>query len=222
VEQPSLKGSFPARIVQIVFLGVQDQRAYQGQAKPPVEKVRITYELSHEFMQDEEGVDQEDQPRWYSETIPFLPASSDLATSTKRFKVYRPDVVGLDEYVWDETLLSTPVQLTLDSRKVDKGQHAGKTFTDVKGCTPMSKMPGYVQPELANPEKQIFFDPFDTCDIEVFNSLPEWLQGEIRGAHNFAQSELAKFLLSKTSPPKEVEEREDREVEEVPSDDNPY
>lgn len=47
--------SYPGRLVGITFLGVQKQFPFKGETKPPHEMVRYTYELSHEFMHDEEG-----------------------------------------------------------------------------------------------------------------------------------------------------------------------
>jgi hypothetical protein len=225
VEQKALDGAFPARIVQIVFLGVQEQRAYQGQPKPPCDSVRITYELSHEFMADEEGNEVEDKPRWESETIPFKAASLDLATSTKRFKAYRPGVTSLNEYVWDSTLLGTAVQLTMKSRTVKEGAHAGRTFNDVKGVTPAANMPGYTQPDLVNPA--LFFDPEDDAvDAAVFNDLPQWLQDEIKKANNYQGMPLYTALKGGTAP-----EKADKAPEAVPEAplteggkdaDNPY
>jgi len=198
VPQKALSGSFPARIVQVVFLGVQEQRAYQGVAKPPVDQIRITYELSHEFMMDENGEPVADKPRWESEQIAFHSASVDLATSTKRFKTYRPDAPVTD-YNWDDSLLGTAVQVTLASRDVTQGKHAGKTFTDIKGVTPAAQMPGYVQPELVNPA--VFFDPQDeNVSVEAFNGLPDFMQDIIKGSLDYADSDLCATLAGGGAP----------------------
>jgi hypothetical protein len=200
--QSPLDGSFPARIVQVIFLGVQEQRAFQGQAKPPIDQVRVTYELSHEFMKDEDGNVLADKPRWYSEQFPFHNADSDLATSTKRYKAYCPSVTSPTDHVWGDNLLGLPVQLILKSRKVEQGKHAGKVFTDIKGVSPAANMPGYVQPELVNPST--FFDPADDdVSTEVFNSLPDWLQDIIKEAKDYGSSALAAKLAggSSQTPP---------------------
>ena len=199
VEQDILAdGSYPARIVQIVFLGVQDQRAFQGQPKPPCDSVRITYELSHEFMKDENGDVLADKPRWESETIAFKNATLDLATSTKRYKAYRPQAQPAD-FVWDEGLLGTAVQVQLKGRKVETGRHAGKTFVDIKGVTPPANMPGYEQPVLIN--LPVFFDPEDDAvSVDSFNEMPEWLQGEVKKAHNWDAMPLAGLLAGGTTP----------------------
>ena len=199
--QAPLDGSFPARIVQVVFLGVQEQRAYQGQIKPDIDQVRVTYELSHEFMKDEDGNVQADKPRWYSETFAFHNADSDLATSTKRYKAYCPSVTSPADHVWGDNLLGTAVQVILKSREATQGKHAGKTFTDIKGVTPAANMPGYTQPDLVNPA--VFFDPADeNLDLEVYNSLPDWLQEVIKGAKDYNSSALAGLLAGSPPPAK--------------------
>jgi len=198
---PALDGNHAARIVQVIFLGVQEQRAFQGTPKPPIDQIRVTYELSHEFMLDEDGNAQADKPLWQSETLAFHNSSVDLATSTKRFKAYRPDVSNPADFVWDDSLLGLPVQVVLKSREVTKGKHAGKTFTDVKGVSSKVQLPGYEQPELVNPA--VFFDPADDdVDVEVFNALPDWLQDQIKGGLDYATSPLSVALAGGTSTPK--------------------
>ncbi len=228
VEQEPLNGSEAARIVQVVFLGVQPQNAFKGQPKPDVEQVRITYELSHRFMVDEEGNTLEDKPRWENETIPWHPASVDLATSTKRFISFNPGI-GNGDHVWSADLLGKAVSLTLASRKAETGKHAGRTFVDIKGVTPAPTLPGYVQPELINPA--VFFDPADdNLDIEVFNGLPDWLQAEIKSAKNFSEMPIYGILggANASKPPADAKP-EDVEKEQASQaaaaaggDDSPY
>jgi hypothetical protein len=201
IEQEALHGSQIARIVQVIFLGVQEQRAFQGQSKPDVDQVRVTYELSHAFMADEAGNPLADKPRWVSETFPFLNADGDLATSTKRYKAFNPTAKVPADHVWSDALLGQAIQVQLSSRLAAHGKHAGKTFTDVKGVTPPATMPGYEQPALVNPP--VFFDPADDeVDVEVFNSFPDWLQELLKGAKDYAGSALATALGGATAPPK--------------------
>ena len=48
--QPPIEaGSYPARVVQIIDLGVQNQNDWKGKAKPPIHMLRTTYELVDEF-----------------------------------------------------------------------------------------------------------------------------------------------------------------------------
>ena len=91
VEQPLIEADvYPARLVQLIDLGLQAQRPYQGKDKPPVQEVMFTYELVDVFMVNEEGKEQEDKPRWVTETLPFYGLFADKATSTKRYKAFDP------------------------------------------------------------------------------------------------------------------------------------
>ena len=71
-DRPDMEpGTYGARLVQILILGVQPQREFKGEAKPPKLEIMLTYEFNDEFMKDEDGEDILDKPRWLSETMPF-------------------------------------------------------------------------------------------------------------------------------------------------------
>ena len=44
-------GTYAARIVQIIGLGVQERRPFQGEQKPPAPFIRITFELPYETIE---------------------------------------------------------------------------------------------------------------------------------------------------------------------------
>ena len=48
--------NYPARVVQVIDLGLQAQRPYQGKDKPPAYEIMLTYELGTEFMRDEDEI----------------------------------------------------------------------------------------------------------------------------------------------------------------------
>ena len=50
-------GTYPARVVHIVDLGVQEQRPFGDKVKPPVNMITFTYEFADEFLKDENGKD---------------------------------------------------------------------------------------------------------------------------------------------------------------------
>ena len=56
-------GTYPARLVQVVDLGLQPQKPYNGKEKPPVHMIHTTYEFVDEFMLDDEGQPDETKPR---------------------------------------------------------------------------------------------------------------------------------------------------------------
>ena len=187
VDQPALDPSktHPARVVQLVLMGVQPQRPYNGQAKEPKEQLYVGYELSHEFVVDEEGTPQADQPRWIGEDFPFYSLEADRATSTKRYNTLDPTGVAGGDWL---KMLSFPCQLTVTKEPRKNGKGETNYVSNVAG--PLN-VPNYEQPELVN-EPRIF--DFYNPDMEVFAKLPNWLQTRIKGAVNFPGSKLEAAL----------------------------
>ena len=187
VEQPALDPSktHAARVVQLVLMGVQPQRPYNGQAKDPKEQMYVGYELSHEFMIDEDGNLDATQPRWIGEDFPFYNLEADRATSTKRYHAL--DATGQFGGEWLD-LISAPCQLTVTKEPRKNGKGDTNYVSHVSG--PLS-VPGYEQPALVNPPR--IFD-FYNPDMAVFAKLPKWLQERIKGAVNFPGSKLEAAL----------------------------
>lgn len=184
VQQANLTpGAKAARLVQVVDLGIQPQRPYMGEEKPPVQTVYVTYELSHDFMKDEKGNDVEDKPRWMSEDFPFYSLEADRAKSTKRYMALDPAKDHGGD--WTE-LLGNPCQVVIVNN-AGKGKNAGRIFDNIADVTPAVSMPGYVQPELSN--KGRFFS-LEEPDMDIFNALPEWLRDRVTSNLEFAGSKL--------------------------------
>lgn len=166
-------GTYPARVVSIIDLGLQPQRPYQGQEKPPKQEIKITYELLDEFMLDEDGNEIEDKPRWISEDIPFNNLEVDLAKSTKRYKALDPDM----ELEGDFTqLLTLPCLVTLNVTE-GRGKNAGRQFNNVMALSQMRAKDANKAAPLVNPAK--FFSCSDP-DLDIFLSLPEFQQNKIK------------------------------------------
>lgn len=216
VEQPDLVGVFPARLVQLIDLGLQNQREFKGKAKPPVQEIMLTYELVDEFMKDEDGNDVEDKPRWISETLPFYGLFADKAKSTQRYLAFDPK----QDFEGDFTqCVGLPINVTLVNN-----QHDGKVYTNVAAIAAMRPKEAAACPELINPSK--VFD-LDDPDMEVFNALPEWIQTKIKGNLNFAGSPLEQKLGGKAK--KEEKEKPAPKARKAPEpqeddddQDNPY
>lgn len=182
-QEPLDAGSYDARIVEIVDRGVQKQRPYLGEEKPPVQELRVTYELSDEFMVDEEGNELEDKPRWVSETFPFHNLEVDLATSTKRYRALDAE----EEHEGDWTkMIGMPCSVFI-TKKPGQGKNEGKVFNNVSGVAAMRSKNAAKCPELVNPSKVFLLDE---PDMEVFNKFPTWLQGEIKSNLNYDGSNL--------------------------------
>ena len=182
-QEPLEVGAYEGRVVCVVDLGLQPQRPYQGQEKPPKHEIRLTYELSDEFMVDENGEEMEDKPRWISEDFPFNSLESDLAKSTKRYKAIDPE----DDCDGDFTaLVGKPCLISIT-------QYEGKNGTGngVGNVATLTKKKAAKLPELVNPT-QVFV--LDDPDLEVFNAFPEWLQDKIKGNLEYKGSKLEALL----------------------------
>lgn len=202
---------YPGRVAQIIDLGLQAQKPYQGQEKKPVNELMVTYELVTEFMKDEEGNDLEDKPRWISETFPFYGLFADKAKSTKRYLALDPEQVHEGDWA---KLLEAPCNVTIVNNKV-----GDKVYDNVANIAAMSAKKALACPELKNPAKM--FD-LDAPDMEVFNKLPKWLQDKIKGNLNFNGSPLQKLLGGAPAPEKKKEEKPKKVEADEDGDNNPY
>lgn len=193
---------YRGRLVQVIDLGLQAQKEFQGKPKKPCQEVMLTYELCDEFMKDEEGNDIEDKPRWISEILPFYGLFAENANSTKRLKAFDPD----DAFEGDlSKCVDIPVNVTIIQNK--KGD---KVYTNVASIAPMSAKKAATCPELQNPIK--LFD-LDAPDAEVYKALPKWIQEKMQANLNYKGSALEKIVGGK-APEKKAE---------APAEDqNPY
>lgn len=192
--EPLEPGTYPSRLVQVIDLGVQEQRPYKGEAKDPVHMIYTTYELADEFMKDEEGNDVADKPRWMSEDFPLYGLDADLAKSTKRYLALDP----LKKFGGDWSLLpNSPAMLTLIQKP---SKDKTKVFNNITGVSSMRDKDAARLPELKNPPK-VF--SLDEPDMEIFKSLPEWLQDRIKGNLDYDGSELQNLVEGQGEASKE-------------------
>lgn len=194
-------GGYPGRLVQVLDFGLQPQRAYQGQEKEPAHEIHVTYELSDEFLKDEEGNDLTDKPRWISETFPLYSMQADLAKSTKRAKAIDPSNSADGD--WSQ-MLTLPCTITV---VVNKGKD-GKDYENVGNVTTIRPKDAAKLPELVN--KPRFFDLTEP-DLEIFNKLPQWIKDKIVGNLEYPGSLLEKLL--KGDAPKATPKKKEAVVE---------
>lgn len=214
-QEPLDPGTYPARLVQVLDLGIQAQKPYQGQEKPPVHKIMMTYELLDEFCVDEKGEVIEDKPRWVSEEIAFRSLKADLAVSTKRYRALDPEEEADGDF---QLLLSRPCNVTIVNN-----ESKGKIYNNVGNVSGMRPKDAAKAPELVNLPK---FFALAEPDMEVFLSLPEWLQDKIKGNLDYIGSPLHMALEGhkggdkpKGKPAPEVEEEDaPEELVETPED----
>jgi hypothetical protein len=212
VEQPLIEPDvYPSYLVQIIDLGLQPQKAFKGKEKPPVQEVMFTYELSDCFMLDDEGKEDEKKPRWISETLPFYGLFADKAKSTMRYYAFDPT----EAFDGDITkAIGMPCNLTTANNVVGE-----KTYTNVANVAGISAKKAAAMNELKNPLK--VFD-CDEPDMEVFNSLPDWIKDKIKANLNFKGSVLEAALGGKPAAPKQEKAKAPPVVEADDEDSNPY
>lgn len=193
VEQPLLAvDNYPARVVQIVDLGLQDGGEWKGEKKPPANVIRITYELVDAFMVDDKGVEQEDKPIWLSEDLKLYSPDADLAKCNKRYKAIDPTEVF--DYDWSQVIGCSCTVLTVHK------ESKGKTYCNIGNVTPyiVSKR----NPELPEIQGNSSFFSLAEPDLAVFESYPDWIKDKITGNLEFNNSPL-QLLLDGGTPKKE-------------------
>lgn len=201
-------GNYPARVVQVLDLGLQAQRPFQGKEKPPANEIMITYELGTEFMLDDDGNELKDKPRWISEILPLYNMKADMAKSTKRMNSLDPAGALDGDF---SQIVGLPCTLTAvhNASRTDKT----KIYVNIGGVTPPMK--GFPVPELVNPPR--VFD-IDAPDMETFNSLPDWIQDKMKANLNFQGSALQAALGGAAAPSQAPAPA----AEEDEGEDNPY
>lgn len=203
-------GNYPARLIQVIDLGVQKQRDFKGEAKPPIQEVRLVYELSDAFMVDESGEEMLDKPRWVGEDIPLNALSKDKAKSTNRYLAIDPKC----EFEGDFTqLVGRPVVVTIVNN-----QSGDKVFDNIAGASVMRPRDADKLAPLVN--EAVVFD-LSEPDMNVFNKLPKWIQEKITSNLEFAGSPLA-GLLSKGASKAVSKPKREPVTEEVNDEDVPY
>jgi len=211
---PMEPGTYPARVVQIIDLGLQPQRPYKGEEKKPAYEIMVTYEFVDEFLKDEEGEDRLDKPRWLSETFPLHSLQADRAKSTARYYALDPDEVH--EGDWSK-LLETPCMVTVVNN-VGQGKNAGTVYDNITAVSTMREKEAKRLAPLVNEPKYI---ALDEDDAEKFLTLPEWLQNKIKEGLEFDGTELDKALKRHTGKtekkaPKKADVQEAGEDDEIP------
>lgn len=206
VDQPAIEpGVYPARICQIVDLGLQTQRPFQGKEKPPANEISISYELVDCFMVDKDGKEQEDKPRWISEIIPLYDVSkADKSKCSQRYKAADPNNNFGGDF---SKIVDIPVNVS-----IVHNQQGDKLYINVANIAAMRPKDADKCPPLKNPHK--VFD-LDDPDVEVFLSFPDWLQERIKKNLQYNGSPLQLKLegkpAAKAEQPKKQEAAEEEE-----------
>lgn len=190
--EPIEAGTYPARLVHVIDLGLQPQ-SYQGETKAPAYMINVTYELVDEFMQNEDGEDQTDKPRHLSERFALYSLEQDKAKSTKRYLALDPKSQHGGDW---SALIDTPVNVTV-VQNAGKGPNAGKVYNNVAGISPMRARDASSCPPLVN--APIIFD-MEAPDLAAYKSIPEWIQKIILSGLEFRGSVLEAMLAGAPAP----------------------
>lgn len=196
-------GTYPARVVQIIDLGVQKQPAFQGEEKPDRQNIMMTYEFVDEFMKGEDGEDDLERPRWLSEDFPLFPLSSERAKSTQRYLALDPNVTHNGDF---SHLLGTPVNVTVVESPSKKDPT--RVYNNVAAVSAMRKKDADKCPPLVN-ESRLF--DLDSPDVEVFLALPKWIQDRVKNGVEYEGSQLANILENRPDTAGETSAEEDDE-----------
>lgn len=213
--EPMEPGTYPARVVQIVDLGLQSQRPFQGQEKPPAREIAITYEFVDEFMKDENGEDQEDKPRWLTEMMPLHNLASERAKSTQRYMALDPNMTYDGDF---SQLVDTPCNVTVVNNP-GKGKNAGRIYENITAISAMRNRDAMKCPELVN--DSVVFD-CDDPDMDAWSKLPAFIKARIRGNLEFAGSDLEKLVGKEGGNEPKKGRREPEKVEDDLDDEVPY
>ncbi|MGL5324959.1 MAG: phage replication initiation protein, NGO0469 family [Aeromonas sp.] len=210
--------NYPARLVQVIDRGLQKNFF---DAEKVNHEVMLTYELDGVFCLDENGNDVLDKPRWFSETINMieLPEGMDLleiyndqfrgkAKMVTRSRAFDPK--GVKEFDFSE-MLDSPCAVTI----IQKKKKDGEMKNEVGNVT--APMRGMQVAPLVNKPKLF---ALDNPDMEVFGSLPQWLQDDIKNNLEFKGSKLEALLNGKPTPKEPVAKLPDEPVPAAGGDDD--
>jgi hypothetical protein len=156
------EGTYPARLVQLVSVGVQETE-WKGVVKQ-LPKIILTFELPTETI----TINGEEQPRWLS--IEFTLLLADKSNLTPVVKALDPKGECKDL----SDLLGKPCMVQVGSTSTGKAK-----ITSI--VAPMKGMP---VAEIYNPAKMLAFD-FDNPDLEMFATFPQFMQEKIKSAINY-------------------------------------
>ena len=188
---PMEPGSYPARTVCMVDLGLQAQPDWMGKPKPPNHMIAITYEFVDEFLKDEDGEDIEDKPRWLTEMITVYPLTAEKAKSTARYTALDPKLEFAGDF---SKIIDVPCMVTIVHNPNKK---TGGVYENIGGVTPMREKDAKKCPPLVN--DSLVFD-LDEPDLGVFDALPGFIQNKITDGLEYEGSVLYELLLKDRTP----------------------
>lgn len=180
-------GVRPARISQIVDLGVQPRKPYQGQEKSPIQQIFINLELvTDEYEYEGEKVRHRLGPKPFS----FV-SRSHKNYNNSAIADFLNGIDPKDSVKGDLAKLANRACLASIAHVDGFGQHVGKKFASITKV--MEPPENYPVPELSAPA--IVFS-FDAPTAEAWNGIPKFLQEKIKLALNYPNSKVEALVKS--------------------------
>lgn len=189
-------GSYPGWLSTIVYVGEQERNAYMGEEKPNADEVFMTYELADEFLKGEDGEEDTTRPRTLFENFYVFGLKSENATSTKRYYALDPKVEHDGEW---ESLLGAPCMINMVHNKAKSGDRIYENVDSI------STLRAKDVNKMGTPVLEAkFFDVYNP-DMEMFDSLPEFLQNKVKSCVNLTDELREMYGLDPKSGDSPVE-----------------
>jgi len=172
--KPIDEGRYDARVIGIVGLGLQAQRAYQGQAKPDVQKVKIIFELTNAKRELKDGTKVTEvcaksitaSTHEKSNFCKYVKAITNITFSTDTFTAFVSDDDNL------KGLLGVAVQVDIGHFEAE-----GKTLSYVSGTVGLDP-----RIECAKATRNTFMF-FPSCpDLAAWSEMTYYTKKEIMDA----------------------------------------
>lgn len=158
------EGTHRAVLIRVIDLGVQEQRPFQGEPKPPAREVQVVFELPDEMGE----FDGEEKPLVISETFKF--SGDDRSKCYKRLTGMDP---GMKKSKGDWTkLIGEACMLQVIHRTNKEGD---RTYANIASVAPLMK--GLQAPDSV--VASTYFYNTEKPDAEVFEQLPQYLKDKI-------------------------------------------
>jgi hypothetical protein len=186
VDRPLPKaGAQPARVAQVIDLGVQPRAAFKGKEKSPVPQVLVNLELvTDEYEVEGKKVKHRLAPKAFNIVSRSSEMYGNSAIAGFLNDIDPSDTVkGKLMELADKPCLATVVHVA------GTGKHQGRTFANISRV--MQPPEGYPVPALSTPA-MVF--SFDTPSVEAWKSIPKFVQDKIKSALNYKGSKVEEMV----------------------------
>jgi len=178
-QQPLPKeGVRPARLVSVIDLGIQEREPWKGKEKPPIQQIRLEFDLVDDLHIFDE--DKGEQPFRRSPWDLNVSIDSETGEPWKNSNLYDwwKALDPTNKFDLDFTkMLGQAIFLTVTYDDSD-----GITYANISNPSPVPDMPGF---EVAKTPNALFYFDMDEGDLEKFNILPDFIKDKMRAAINF-------------------------------------